>query len=162
MAGRPKFEAFKATFTPDQQDGLWLHLESGGTMTSYAKELGVDRGMLYAWIKEGGEERKERLSRARETQANWHVEDATELLDTADESNYRSRKEIANHKRWLAERLDRETWGTGAGQSVNISISELHLSLLKQPSAPPIQLQPIEVHALGDGGQRTSTPEASE
>jgi hypothetical protein len=162
MAGRPKLRALTALLEPPEaQDLLFENIANGSTFTKEAKRIGVTRAALYEWVN-GAEERKERLAYARQCQALGHVEDAGDMLETADQDNWKQRKELASHKRWMAERLDRQQWGQQANQAVTLNIAELHLSLLKQPSAPPIQLQAVEVHQLTDGGQRTRTPEAGE
>ena len=158
MAGRPKLRALTARLSdPAEADTLFENIANGSTFTKEAARLGVTRAALYEWVN-GSEERKERLAYARQCQALGHVEDAGDLLETADNDNWKVRKEIASHKRWTAERLDRQQWGQQPNQAVTLNIAELHLSLLKTPPAPAIQLQAIEVQQLTDGGQRTSNP----
>jgi hypothetical protein len=149
MAGRPKLRALTERLSdPSEEDTLWENIANGSTFGKEASRLNVTRAALYEWVN-GAEERKERLAYARQCQALGHVEDAGELLETADNDNWKVRKEIASHKRWTAERLDRPTWGTNNGPQVTLNVGDLHLTLLKSlPSLTPLPTQPIDVPLL--------------
>jgi hypothetical protein len=148
MAGRPKLRQLANLLNEDgAADRLFENIANGSTFSKEATRLGVSRAALYEWMN-GDDSRKERLTHARQCQAIGHVEDAGDLLETADNDNWKQRKEIASHKRWMAERLDRPTWGQQQGQTLSLNVQSLHLSLLRTELP---KLQVIETHTLGSG-----------
>ena len=167
MAGRPKLQALSRTLSdPEIQASLWEWIADGISMKECAQRLGTTRPVLYDWInQEGEDERKASLARARATQALGLVEDATEALETADERNIKQIKEVASHKRWMAERLDRAQWGLQHGTSVTLNVGELHLALLRshqssttQLGVPVPNLLPVnDVPILGGGDNESAT-----
>jgi len=143
MAGKPKTKALHERLSdPAAEAQVWDWYADGRTWRWIGQQFGVSRTAMYEWIEAGGEERKRIRSRARIHAAESKVEDATEGLETADESNWKQRKEIAGHNRWLAERMDRETWGQQTAGNVTINISDLHLQLLRTTIPPALPSVP--------------------
>jgi len=130
-------------------DWVFSFVEEGHPMKTVAELTGCSsRGLLYSWIKHGGDERKNRLRAARKVSAHSLAEDAGEVLEelakktlltSADVSLGSSR---ARYKQWLAGMRNRDEYGDKSGVEVNISVGELHLDALRRNSAELTSLVP--------------------
>ena len=100
-------------------------------------------GTLYDWA-EVHPEFKQRLARARATQAAIYAEDSVALVDAVDPDHeygghrVSKAREQANGRRWLAGCLDRDTYGD-RGAQVNMNIGNV---VVLAAILPPRPLQP--------------------
>lgn len=144
---REKLHAFARHVEENGGDDFVFDLIADGLpMRKVAEATGCSsRGLLYSWIKLGGDERRRRLEEARKLSAHATAEDAGEILDdlaksavpitSADVSLATSR---AKYRQWLAGMRNREDFGDRAGVEVNISIGEMHIDALRRNSAAAI------------------------
>lgn len=116
-------------------DWVCDEVRSGRSVVSIAEELGVGRGLVYKWVK-ADRDRLAQFREARADSAHAHVEDAGELLDSLADQNMsapevRLAEARAGHRRWLAERYNREEYGQPEPQTV-VQIGELYLGALRR------------------------------
>jgi hypothetical protein len=74
------------------------------------------------------------LAQAKKACAEALVEESLEILDEADadRDSLAKAKEQANHRRWMASRMDREAFGDATPSvNVNVSLPQLHLDALR-------------------------------
>lgn len=139
-------------------DWVFGFVAEGHSMRKVAELTGCSsRGLLYSWIKLGGDERKRRLTEARKLSAHCVAEDAGEILDnlatsttpisSADVSLATSR---ARYRQWLAGMRNREEYGDKAGVEVNITVGEMHIDALRRHSAAAIEAREAEQVAEAD------------
>ncbi len=139
MASRPKLSAFCSRIEREGGHHLILdRIANGETMKSIGASYRVSRGLIYDWIKRGGEERRKGFELARKASADSHAEDGLAILDDLGGRPGLSNAEVsaatarANYRRWLASVRNRHEYGEKreAGVNVNMSIGELHLAAL--------------------------------
>lgn len=130
-------------------DWVFSFVEDGLSMKRVAEETGCSsRGLLYSWIKLGGDERKARLKAARKISAHSLAEDAGEVLDSLADEQVITSADVslassrARYKQWLAGMRNREDYGEKAGVEINLSVGELHLDALRRHSADAIAARP--------------------
>lgn len=112
-------------------------------------------GMLSFWIHRGGEERIARWKAAREMAAHHLVEEAGEILDGTEERNADDgpvildsagvalRRARAEHRKWLAERYNRDIFGTPDNTpAVQINLGDLHLEALQTAGSRALPATP--------------------
>jgi transposase len=135
VAGQP---IKRRVFGELDRRGTWFfdEVRNGRAVTDIAEELGVGRGLVYQWVKAGGPERQAQMREARIDAAHSHVEDAGVILDTlADQDmtppEVRLAEARAGHRRWLAEKFNREDYGQPE-QTTVVQIGELYLGALRR------------------------------
>lgn len=143
-------------------DWVFSFVEEGHSMRKVAELTGCSsRGMLYNWIKNGGEARRAKLNAARKISAHCHAEDAGEVLDDLAQEGVISSADVslassrARYKQWLAGMRNREEYGEKAGVEINLSVGDLHLDALRRnsagvvaplpPSAPVLEAEVVEM-----------------
>lgn len=128
----------------------------GKTMREIGEHFGRSRGLIYTWIKNGGEDRQAAFKEARRISADLAIEDASEkmeeLLDPEKNpllspAQVSAVKSYANFKQWVASKYDRETYGDTPQTQVNVFANgDLMLSALQQHGS---------VHTLPESGGDT-------
>jgi transposase-like protein len=149
LASQPKRAAFAAEIEAAGGDGVILdRLRSGETVKAIADTYGVSRGMIYLWKKMGGESRADAWEEARKDSAEALLEDAGEILDALavpgengeapDPSNAQVSvaRERAGHRRYLAEKFNREAFGDRGGAGGVVVLGDLHLEALRSRGTP--------------------------
>lgn len=123
-------------------------------VTELARLAGVSRPILDDWLK-STDERKRALTLARESTADFLVDEATQLLDTATvrESGLAASK--ANWRKWLAGVYNRQTYGNQQETKLSISLSDLHLHAHAERKAIPA---PVSTAAVGTGETVITSP----
>lgn len=149
MTGRPKLrefvrrleEASAAAGHETPMDYVLERIANGDSLSKIALEVGnMSRWTLYLWIKQD-EERLRIYEHAREVGAAALVDQAQEILDTADVKNpaaVMSARNRAAFRQWQAAMQDRKTFGrpTAPATQVNLSIGALHLDVLRKHGGP--------------------------
>ncbi len=105
-------------------------------LDAIAEEFNCSRSLLYRWLNMESE-RKEAWREAKRLSADALVEQAGELLDSAEEivgitsAKVSLRRERAAYRRWLASVRNREEYGESPS-SVNVAVSlgDLHMQAL--------------------------------
>ena len=131
MAGKRLQKVMETTIT--KMGGLEVILDrvaDGETVTAIARDLGVSRAMLGNWLNH--ERRVEQYALAKRRAAGALVEQSLDIVDEADPSTVQVAKLRADTRRWIASKLDRESWGEDKGPTVAIQINDLHLGALRQ------------------------------
>lgn len=146
MAGRPKTRKAIAALAP-HEDEIFEHLADGSKVQLIAEHYSeltgvpISRGLVYAFF-HSTPEREEKFKQARKISAGVLVEQSEDILERAalerDLSTAQASiaKERSSTKRWIASRVDRETFGDQQpGVEVNVSIGQLHLEALRKANA---------------------------
>jgi len=151
---REKLHAY-ARHVEDNGGEEWVFgfVAEGHPMRKVAELTGCSsRGLLYSWIKHGGEERKKHLHAARKISAHCLAEDAGEVLDDLADSQVITSAEVslassrARYKQWLAGMRNKEDYGEkSSGVEINLSVGELHLDALRRHSAEAIAARTEDV-----------------
>lgn len=154
-AGRPKLRAFRTKMDKfDESGGMEWFLEriaDGETMQAIAKEIGCSRGLLYMWLKTDPE-KQEQFRQAREMSAHAHAEDALQMADEAMNPVMAPLvRERVQHRRWMAEKFNKQEYGKQNDPAIQINIGELHLEALK--AANPMQPILIATKEADDGSE---------
>lgn len=142
-----------ASLEAADEDEIMGLIADGQTIGSLGKRYGVSRRTFYNWINAGGKERRAKIEAAKKEAAESHVDKAEEILLAADPATIQVAKEQANHFRWKATKLDRDTWGEKpANLNVSLDIGSLHLDALRQAaSLPRLNVPTIEAELVDDG-----------
>lgn len=148
--GRPKGCALDALNDAGEEEILALFAD-GNSVGQIARRYGVSRRSVFNWLDAGGEERKQRWEAAKKDAAEAYVEKAEEVLEdmgsTETPQHMARAKELANHYRWKAAKLDRSTYGDDkASLNLNLNLGNLHLDALRQiGSMSPQQIPEGEI-----------------
>lgn len=150
MAGRPKLRAFEEAI--ETLGGIeWVaeQIAIGRTRKSIADSLDVSPSMIYRWIR-ANDEYKTIVREAERICADYLMDEAKEILDNASNRESNIAQARAKFRERMAERLDREKYGTPKEAAVNISIGEMYLHALRQPEviedAEVIEVKELEGH----------------
>jgi hypothetical protein len=154
MAGRPILDKLCAQIERAGGDHVVFdRFADGEPVRDIMQSFGVSRTMFYAWITRGGPERDKVYTESKRLRAHALAEDAGEQLDNARpllpvEASIV--KERANHKRWLAGKLNRDEYGDAPQVQINnqLNVGDLHLDALRAaggPRALPIPSAEFEV-----------------
>jgi AcrR family transcriptional regulator len=148
MPGQPLLRAFSERIEREGiEDKIFERIAEGAeSMRVIAASLGVSRGMLYSWIKAGGEERRMKFEVAREISAHGLAEDGLDILDNtiaATTQDVQIATQRANYRRWLAGVRNREDYGERAQSPlINVNLGSLHVDALRhgqrQGNATPL------------------------
>jgi hypothetical protein len=122
-------------------------VRDGKTMREIAEHFSTTRSMMYNWFK--NEDRRKQgdatrqLKRARVESAEAHAENALDIVDqpAIDQTEVSRNRERARVRMWMAEKLDRNTFG-GRPEGAVVLIGELHLNALRKYGAPEAQALP--------------------
>jgi hypothetical protein len=113
----------------------------GQSMKSIGAQFNVSRNFLYSYLNQGGDEYRRLYQKARRMSAEAHAEDALQMVDDADEQSpagVSKAREQAKIRLWMAERYDREQFGTKVDMNV-LQVGELHLDALRKGGGPEHQ-----------------------
>jgi len=144
----------------DPHGEIWFfeQLADGRSMLDIAKQFGISRSLLYKWLKRtvrDEDERAEKLKAARLMAAHAHVEDALDIIDSADtdsQAGVMKAKEQANYRKWLASVRNREAYGERSkGPIIALNINSLHLDALKAAGVTAAAIGPGAGKALPRG-----------
>jgi len=137
MAGRPQRRSLIAKVKGfGGGDRICELVEQGVSLASVAREIGCSREHLSIWMN-GDPDRRKRLARARETAAEALVDQGLAIIDRADIAETQLAKARADYRRWMASRLDPDTWGERQqGPQIAIQFNGLHLDSLRQLRQP--------------------------
>jgi hypothetical protein len=146
MAGQPvlrKLERYIAERGGDQ----WLfdRLAAGESVGAVAASIileghgQISRPFLYTWRNAGGEDRRTGWRLALEESADAHAEIAGEVLEGLPEDPTSAQVSLAGrrsaYRQWLAAKRNREVYGDGPQQQVNVnllSLDDLYRQALQQ------------------------------
>lgn len=130
-------------------------LAEGELMGKICTKLGVGKLALLNWL--GAPERAAAAARARASGAASLVEEAQLIADgqkpIVDPETFETINDTARDKlrvqvrHWVAERVDRQTWGQQQQAQVNINLNGLHLDALRARSSPKadvVDMQPVD------------------
>lgn len=108
----------------------WLFdkVASGETVSSIARELGVNRAMLSFWM--NNSVRQKQYQEAKRLSASALVEQGLEILDNASFQEASLAKNRADYRKWLASMRD-DQYADVTGGSVTLSIEALHIGALQ-------------------------------
>ena len=131
MAAKPITRAAHATIRKAGGEAfVFAQVAEGKTLKSIAEELGITRPILSAWC--NAAPRKDAYIHARRAAADTLVEQGLEIADSArDPTEVPAAKLQADYRRWMAGKIDRESWGDQHGALVNIDLGQLHLEALR-------------------------------
>ena len=168
MPSRPKLTALSQHIEANGgEDWVFEFVAEGLSMKKVAEAVGASsRGMLYSWIKAGGEERKQKLKAARRESAHNLAEDGVGILDDLADAQLVTSPEVslassrANYRKWLAGVRNREEYGERSAL-VEISIGDLHLEALARHSAARLPIPEAEYEVI-DVGRRKNLSDVLE
>ena len=145
MPGRKIYHQAVALITECGGEGFVFEAVMGGMSTAQVCRIAdVSRGMLYEWLHKDPE-RYERYQDARKIGAHAMVDEALEIVDSADALSIGVDRERAKTRMWLAERANKKDFGKEAGVQVTLSIGDLHLQALRQLPDPTVVDAEFEV-----------------
>lgn len=171
MAGRSLTQAVYAQIEQDGgEDFILDQIRAGSKPRQIMNRYGVDQRMFWFWAHEE-DGRWERYQEARRESAHAHADAAETLLEGIDPetgarieiiTNADARMIIAraDHKKWLASKLDQATFGDQPQVQINqVSLGELHVAQLQElgsfqrlgegdPHAGIRSVQPVDTRAV--------------
>ena len=144
MASRPKQRMWEAKIK--ELGGLTYLLErvaAGEPIRLIAQDVGCSRQWLNTWLRHP--KRREPYGAARRESADAHAELATEALENApiNRDAIALAREMANHRRWLASKYDRETYGDDAKVQINQQFNTGKMFIEALTYKPPVGQMPI-------------------
>ena len=149
MAGQPRLRELDVDiFVRGGMEWFLDEISDGKPLTKIAKQLSCSTRLMYDWIRWGDDEgeRWAAFQTARQLSATALAEQGMEELANARSSDTAIVRERVAHKRWLAERYDRETFGQQKeAVQVNINLSQLHIDALKASPAVATTIPKLEV-----------------
>ena len=114
---------------------------SGRSLKALAIELGVSRPILSTWS--NAPARRDSYRQARQAAADALVEEGLAIADSArDASEVPAAKLRSDFRKWMAARMNAESWGEQRGALVNIDIGQLHLDALRAANRTDIDGDP--------------------
>ncbi len=134
MAAKPITRAAHAKIkTAGGEAWVFSQVAEGRTLKALAEELGISRPILSAWC--NALPRRDAYTHARRAAADALVEEGLAIADSArDPSEVPAAKLQADFRRWMAGKIDRESWGEQQGALVNIDLGQMHLEALRAAS----------------------------
>jgi len=176
VAGQKRYREFvrkleAAALDAGYDDAIHYIIEriaNGESLVKIAKDVGqMSRWTLYIWLKDDPE-RWRLYQQAREVGADALVDEAQEILDTADHkdsASVASARNRAQFRQWQAEMRNPRTFGRPTAKTeVNLNVGLLHLDTLRKLGGPEslpqgnngshgtIRVPPDALH--GNGGHR--------
>jgi hypothetical protein len=155
--GEPTFDQMVQEAGGDEV--IFGRIAQGETVESVMQSHGRGRKMFYAWIRTGGEERRERFEEAQRLSAEALVDQGGEILDQAaaagSTAQVMAAKSRAEWRKWLAGVRAPDTYGDKSGVQISVNIGQLHLDALRvagrvvRPALGPVQ--DAEVLAIESG-----------
>lgn len=145
MAGKPILRKLIADIeAAGGEDALYARIADGETVLSISRDFGVSRNFLSGHLNHGPE-RKAKMRAARETHADFLGDEITEIADTATPITAQVAKLRIDTRRFVAGRLNPETWSDKQGPLVQINANTMHLDALRKiraedtarPALPP-------------------------
>jgi transposase len=138
----------------EQRGGFEVILDKiadGVPIKKLAKDYGVSRPLL-SKVLNATPERKVLLAQARLASAASHAEDALLISDKMrpnKDAAAKARVQIA-HRQWLAQSLDRETFGKQPDTQINANFGDLYLDALRTRTVapPPVRARIETSHDL--------------
>lgn len=105
-------------------------------VTELARLAGVSRPTLNDWMT-NSPARVQGIALARESTADFLVDEAGQLLDTATVREGSLAASKANWRKWLAGVYNRKTYGTAVAPTLAISFSDIHLAAHAERKSMP-------------------------
>ena len=166
MPGQPITRQLADRIAAEGGDSVILgRVASGEAVKAIAEDHGVSYETLRKWIN-ATPERRTAYEQAKSDSADALVEEAGEILDTADDTSAPAVTKAvkrADHRRWLAGKRDREQYGDekGLGQVAG-DLGALFLGALQAAGsmADHEQIPEAEVELIGEPeGDDSSSPD---
>jgi len=153
MAGTPKKREVLARVKERGGFGpIFDRVADGESLQAIATDYGCSRQTLFGIL--NSKKLEPSLRGAYKRAAHAHVEKATELVDSVNPDGPNGHTAIAkaklqaDHRKWLAEKLDREFFGEPkSGVSVTVNVDELWLNAVKSVQ------KPAKIHAELPSGE---------
>jgi len=109
-------------------------VSSGRSLKAIAAALGVSRPVLSAWC--NAAVRRESYRQARQAAADALVEEGLAIADgVRDPSEVPGAKLRSDFRKWMAARMNADSWGEQRGASIEINLGALHLEALRNHSS---------------------------
>lgn len=124
----------------DRGGDRWVfdQIAAGVRVVDIASQLGCSRPFMYVWRnRKGFEHRGPAWEEALRESALSRAEDGEEILDVLAGGDPPLASEVqlasarAGHRRWMAEKLDRDRFGQKAQVGVTVTVEGLHLDALR-------------------------------
>ena len=136
MAGQPKLRTLCTEIAKrGGDDHVFDRIAAGETIRSIGESLSASRGLVYRWLRLGGEERDAAWSAAKRASADALVDEGLSILDAPSDNltsaEVQSRKGRADYRRWLASVRNRAEYGeSNPAVNVSVSLGQLHMEAL--------------------------------
>jgi hypothetical protein len=130
MAGKKITQVSHAKINAFGEDEVMGAIANGETLTRLAERIGVSRPLLSAWCNKP--QRVDKYAHAKRAAASALVDESLQIVDAAEIDTVQVAELRADTRKWIASRLDRQTWGDDKGPTVAIQINDLHLGALRQ------------------------------
>ena len=115
------------------EPSIFDQVASGRSLKDIAAELGISRPILSAWC--NAAIRRESYRQARQAAADALVEEGLAIADgVRDPSEVPGAKLRSDFRRWMAARMNADSWGEPRGASIEINLGALHLEALRNLS----------------------------
>ncbi len=109
---------------------IFDQVASGRSLKDIAEELGVSRPILSTWC--NAPARRESYRQARQAAADALVEEGLAIADSVREaSEVPGAKLRADFRRWMAARMNAQSWGDQTGALVSVDLGKLHIEALR-------------------------------
>jgi transposase-like protein len=146
VPGQPKYRAF-CKLMETRGDEFFERVAGGETVKSLLPEFGISRQQMMRWVHDHKHpKRLESYQEARRIASSAWVDDAREIVDSADASSSASilkAKLQSDFRRWHAGVTNRQEYGTQQDVGVQVNIGSLHLDALKARGGPPALPKPL-------------------
>jgi hypothetical protein len=130
MAGQPKRRAEMVKLDEKGAEQILCEIADGRSVAEITAQLGIRREQFYQWVNRRG--LKEQLVEARKLQAEAIVDGIAAKLETATPESISVVREQANHGRFRAKALDRETWGEGPKVAIQINVADAFIQAMRE------------------------------
>ena len=112
---------------------IFDQVASGRSLKDIASDLGISRPILSTWC--NNPSRRDAYRQARRAAADALVEEGLAIADgVRDPSEVPGAKLRADFRRWMAARMNADSWGEQRGASIEINLGALHLEALRNHS----------------------------
>jgi hypothetical protein len=126
-------------------------IASGCTISALCKRLGMAVTTFDRWIDRGGEARRSAYAQARTRAAQSLAEETIDIADAATREDAQVAKLRVDTRRWMASKMNPETYGDKQQPLINIDLGSMALDALRKRVIDVTPVNGIDNDTIDEG-----------